>query len=75
MFALTVCHLKAGTSKKPGKIRQCQVPWYEIYPETKASELEVSYSKTGRLQVKMFDQGKKTYPLYSKKKKGTNNKG
>ena len=33
-----------------------------IYPEAKASELEVSYGKTGRLQVKMFGQGKKTYP-------------
>ena len=33
-----------------------------IYPEAKASELELSYGKTGRLQVKTFCQGKKTYP-------------
>ena len=39
-----------------------------IYPEAKFSELEVSYGKTGRLQVKMFGQGKKTYPLYTEEK-------
>ena len=39
-----------------------------IYPEAKVSELEVSYGKTGRLQVKMFGQGKKTYPLYTEEK-------
>ena len=42
-----------------------------IFPETKASELEVSCSKRGRLQVKMFGQGKSTSPLYTEEK-GTN---
>ena len=42
-----------------------------IYPGAKASELEVSCSKTGRLQVKMFGQGEKTYPLNTEEK-GTN---
>lgn len=32
-----------------------------VYPEAKASELEVSYSKSG----KIFGQGQKTYLLYS----------
>ena len=43
-----------------------------IYTEAKASELEVCYSKTGRLLVKIFGQGKKTYLLYTEDK-GTNN--
>ena len=39
-----------------------------IYPEAKATELEASYSKTGRLQVKKFGYGKKAYPLFAKDK-------
>ena len=39
-----------------------------IYPETNAIELEATYSKTGKLQVKMFGQGKKAYPLFTKDK-------
>ena len=39
-----------------------------IYPEAKATELEATYSKTGKLQVKMFGQGKKAYPLFTKDK-------
>lgn len=39
-----------------------------IYPEAKAWELEVSHGKTGRLQVKMFRRGKKTYPLHTEEK-------
>ena len=46
-------------------------PLTRIYPEAKASELKVSYSKTGRLQVKMFGQDKKTYPLHTEGR-GTN---
>ena len=42
-----------------------------INKQAKASELEVSYSKTGRLQVKMFGQDKKTYPLHTEGR-GTN---
>ena len=45
-----------------------------IFPKTKASELEVSCSIRGRLQVKMFGQGKSTSPLYTEEK-GTNSKG
>ena len=36
-----------------------------IFPEAKATEIDVSYSKKGRLQVKMFGQGKKAYDLYT----------
>ena len=39
-----------------------------IFPEAKATELEASYSKTWRLQVKMFGQGKRAYPLFTKDK-------
>ena len=39
-----------------------------IFPDVKATELEVTYSKTGKLQVKMFGQGKRAYPLFTKDK-------
>ena len=39
-----------------------------IYPDARATELEAAYSKTGKLQVKMFGQGKKAYPLFTKDK-------
>ena len=39
-----------------------------IFPEVKATELEATYSKTGKLQVKMFGQGKRAYPLFTKDK-------
>ena len=39
-----------------------------LFPNAKATELETSYSKTGRLQVKMFGAGKKNYYLYTKDK-------
>ena len=38
------------------------------FPDAKATELEATYSKTGKLQVKMFGQGKKAYPLFTKDK-------
>ena len=37
----------------------------DIYPEAKASDINVNYSKSGRSQVKMFGQGKKFYDLYT----------
>ena len=37
-----------------------------IYPDAKATELEATYSKTGKLQVKMFGHGKRAYPLFTK---------
>ena len=40
----------------------------EIFPEAKATELEATYSKTGKLQVKIFGQGKRAYPLFTKDK-------
>lgn len=36
-----------------------------IFSEAKASELEASYSKTGKLQVKKLGFGKKSYPLFT----------
>ena len=37
----------------------------EIFPEAKATELEATYSKTGKLQVKKFGFGKRAYPLFT----------
>ena len=39
-----------------------------IFPDAKATELEAAYSKTGKLQVKIFGQGKRAYPLFTKDK-------
>ena len=39
-----------------------------IFPYAKATELEVTYSKTLKLQVKMFGRGKKVYPFFTKDK-------
>ena len=39
-----------------------------IYPDAKATELKAFYSKTGKLQVRMFGQKKKAYPLFTKDK-------
>ena len=39
-----------------------------IFPEVKATEHEATYSKTGKLQVKMFGQDKRAYPLFTKDK-------
>ena len=36
------------------------------FPNASAIKLEASYSNTGRLQVKMFGFGKKSYPLFTK---------
>ena len=38
------------------------------FPDANAIELEAAFSKTGKLQVKMFGQGKKAYPLLTKDK-------
>ena len=38
------------------------------FPDANAIELEAFYSKTGKLQVKMFGQGKKAYPLFTEDK-------
>ena len=38
------------------------------FPDANAIELEAAYSKTGKLQVKMFDKGKRAYPLFTKDK-------
>ena len=35
------------------------------FPRASTTNLETSYSKTGRLQVKMFGTGKKAYPLFT----------
>ena len=36
-----------------------------IFPNAKATELEATYSKTGKLQAKMFGFGKRAYPLFT----------
>ena len=40
----------------------------DLFPEMSSSELEVSYNTKGRLQVKMFGAGKKTYNLMTAEK-------
>ena len=37
-----------------------------LFPRVSATNLETSYSKTGRLQVKMTGIGKKAYPLFTR---------
>ena len=37
----------------------------KIFPEAKATDIDASYSKNGRLQVKMFGIGKRPYELYT----------
>ena len=39
-----------------------------IFLDANAIELEATYSKTGKLQFKMFGQGKRAYPLFTKDK-------
>ena len=46
-----------------------QISWDALtrrFPRASAINLETSYSKTGRLQVKMYGTGKKSYPLLTK---------
>ena len=40
----------------------------DLFPNMSSSELEVSYNTKGRLQVKMFGAGKKTYNLMTAEK-------
>ena len=49
-----------------------QLSWGALtrrFPEANAINLETSYSKTGRLQVKMYGTGKKSYFLFTKDSK------
>ena len=39
-----------------------------LFPRASATDLETSYSKIGRLQVKRYGIGKKSYPLFTKDK-------
>ena len=74
----TMMHEKAGlpdTSYEEtpllGAQAQMQNSWdalTRLFPRASATDLETSYSKTGRLQVKMSGFGKKTYPLFTKNK-------
>ena len=52
-----------------GARAQMQNSWdalTRLFPRASATDLETSYSKTGRLQVKMSGFGKKAYPLFTK---------
>ena len=49
-----------------------QISWVKLtrlFPRASAINLETSFSKTGRLQVKMYGVGKKSYPLFTKDNK------
>jgi len=48
---------------------QAWVATKDIYPDMSSSKLEVSYSSKGKLQVKMFGAGKKTYDLFTKNRR------
>jgi len=48
---------------------QAWVAAKDIFREMSSSELEVSYSSKGKLQVKMFGAGKKTYDLFTKNRR------
>jgi len=41
-----------------------------VFPEASATDLETSYSKTGRLRIKMYGLGKKIYYLFTKDSTG-----
>ena len=41
-----------------------------VFPEASATDLETSYSKTGRLQVKMAGFGKELYEVFTKDRSG-----
>jgi len=45
---------------------QAWVAAKDLFPDMNSSELEVSYSSKGKLQVKMFGAGEKTYDVFTK---------
>ena len=47
----------------PKSSEHARVAAKDLFPKMSSSELEVSYNTKGRLQVKMFGAGKKTYNL------------
>ena len=49
-----------------GQIRKSWNSLTRLYTKASATNLEASYSKTGRLQVKMAGAGKKAYPLFTR---------
>ena len=52
-----------------GAQSQSEKSWETLtrhFPNAKATDLQTSYSKTGRLQVKMAGFGKKSYPLFTR---------
>jgi len=48
---------------------QAWVAAKDFFLDMSSSELEVSYSSKGKIQVKMFGAGKKTYDLFTKNKR------
>ena len=56
-----------------GAQAQAQRSWDALtrfFPDASSIDLEATYSKTGRLQVKMFGFGKKAYELFTKDRSG-----
>ena len=74
----TMMHEKSGLPEASyeetpllGAQAQIQNSWDALtrhFPRASPINLETSYSKTGRLQVKMSGLGKKAYPLFTKEK-------
>ena len=59
------------TSPLLGAQTEAQRSWdalTRLFPRASAINLETSYSRTGRLEVKMSGHGKKAYPLFTKDK-------
>ena len=79
----TMQHESSGLPEKSyvetsfGGPKTSEMAWVsakDLFPKMSSSELEVSYNTKGRLQVKMFDTGKKLYPLMTTEK-GTGREG
>ena len=71
----TRMHEKSGLPEEEtsllGAQAQIQNSWdslTRLFPRASATDLETSYSNTGRLQVKMSGWGKRNYPLFTKDK-------
>ena len=73
----TMQHEKAGepdtsyvetSFSAPKSSERAWVAAKDLFPKMSSSELEVSYNTKGRLQVKMFGAGKKTYNLMTTEK-------
>ena len=57
------CYAETSFTGAQSLSEQAWLATKELFPKMSSSEIEVSYSKKGKLPVKMFGAGKKTYDL------------